>query len=154
MQVALLATALDLHSAALVGWHQSADTCELSSANSSAVVIGFGKTSRGEFGGDEQLNSLRFAYLKEFSNSDCQRRYNVFFRRTKPKITRDMICAGNEEADACSGDSGSPLLWLNTDLRWMVGGVVSFGSSTCGSKAPGVYARVETGLDWILSEIS
>ena len=36
LQVALLATALDLHSAALVGWHQSADTCELSSANSSA----------------------------------------------------------------------------------------------------------------------
>ena len=36
LQVALLATAVDLHSVALVGWHQSADTCELSSANSSA----------------------------------------------------------------------------------------------------------------------
>jgi secreted trypsin-like serine protease len=65
-----------------------------------------------------------------------------------------MICAGNDEADACSGDSGSPLLWLNSDLRWMVGGVVSFGPSSCGNKAPGVYAKVETSLDWIRSHIS
>merc|ERR1712210_136972 len=80
----------------------------------------------------------------------------VFYRRSKhkPKITREMVCAGNEEADACSGDSGSPLLWLNTELRWMVGGVVSFGPSSCGSKAPGVYAKVETSLDWIRSQIS
>ena len=120
-----------------------------------AVVIGFGKTVRSKIGGAQQ-DKLRFAYLEEISNSECQRRYNDFYRRSKhkPKITREMICAGNDEADACSGDSGSPLLWMNTDLRWMVGGVVSFGPSSCGNKAPGVYAKVETSLQWIQSEIS
>ena len=124
-------------------------------ANRKAVVIGFGKTSRSKIGGVQQ-DKLRFAELDEISNSECQRRYNNFYRRSKhkPKITREMVCAGNEEADACSGDSGSPLLWLNTELRWMVGGVVSFGPSSCGNKAPGVYAKVETSLDWIRSQIS
>jgi len=126
-----------------------------SRTNRKAVVIGFGKTSRSKVGGAQQ-DKLRFAYLDEISNSECQRRYNDFYRRSKhkPRITREMVCAGNEEADACSGDSGSPLLWLNTDLRWMVGGVVSFGPSSCGNKAPGVYAKVETSLDWIRSQIS
>jgi len=123
--------------------------------NRKAVVIGFGKTTRSKFTGSQQ-DKLRFAYLDEITNSECQRKYNDYYRRSKhkPKITREMICAGNEEADACSGDSGSPLLWLNSDLRWMVGGVVSFGPSSCGNKAPGVYAKVETSLDWIRSHIS
>jgi len=123
--------------------------------NRKAVVIGFGKTTRSKFTGSQQ-DKLRFAYLDEITNSECQRKYNDYYRRSthKPRITREMICAGNEEADACSGDSGSPLLWLNSDLRWMVGGVVSFGPSSCGNKAPGVYAKVETSLDWIRSQIS
>jgi len=126
-----------------------------SRSNTKAVVIGFGKTSRSKFGGAQQ-DKLRFAYLNEISNNECQRRYNDFYRRSKhkPTITREMMCAGNEEADACSGDSGSPLLWLNSDLRWMVGGVVSFGPSSCGNKAPGVYAKVDTSLSWIRSVIS
>jgi secreted trypsin-like serine protease len=64
-----------------------------------------------------------------------------------------MMCAGNSEADACSGDSGSPLLYQNTNYRWMVGAVVSFGPSSCGNAAPGVYARVDTATDWIQTMI-
>jgi secreted trypsin-like serine protease len=37
--------------------------------------------------------------------------------------------------------------------RWTMVGVVSFGPSSCGNKAPGVYARVDTALDWINSQI-
>ena len=92
-----------------------------SRTNKRAVVIGFGKKVRSKFTGSQQ-DKLRFAYLDEISNSECQRRYNDFYRRSKhkPQITDEMICAGNEEADACSGDSGSPLLWLNEGLRWVV----------------------------------
>jgi len=120
--------------------------------NRRAVVIGFGKTSKS----GSQQDNLRSASLNVISNSECQRKYDDFLRgsKYKPRITREMICAGNEEAGTCPGDSGSPLLWLNTDLRWVVGGVVSFGPNSCGFKAPGVYAKVETSLDWIRSQIS
>jgi len=115
-----------------------------------AVVIGFGKTEQTRGPGGQQ-DELRFAYLEEFERGECQRKYNDFYRRSrhKPTITRSMLCAGNTESDACSGDSGSPLLVLNTNLRWMVAGVVSFGPSTCGNRAPGVYARVATYIQWI-----
>ena len=107
------------------------------------------------FAGTQQ-KKLRFAYLTEVANDDCQERYDNYYRnaRYRPTITKEMICAGNDEGDACSGDSGSPLLYLNKELRWMGGGVVSFGPSSCGNKAPGVYAKVETSLDWIRSVIS
>ena len=119
--------------------------------NRMAVVIGFGKTSKS----GSQQDKLGFTYLDVISNSECQRKYNDFIKgRNKPRITREMICAGNDEAGTCSGDSGSPLLWLNTELRWTVGGVVSFGPNSCGFNAPGVYAKVETSLDWIRSQIS
>lgn len=122
------------------------------SRNQTAVVIGFGKINRGK--GGRQQSQLRFAYLDEIDTRTCQRKYNDFYKRSKhkPRITREMICAGNSDADACSGDSGGPLLYLNRDLRWMVAGVVSFGPSSCGNKAPGVYARVDRHLDWIRAE--
>jgi len=117
---------------------------------SKAVVLGFGKTVRSKVRGKQQ-DKLRFAYLEEIDTEECQRKYSDFYRgsRYKPRISEEMLCAGNDQADACSGDSGSPLLYHNTQLRWMVAGVVSFGPSSCGNKAPGVYARVSSGLDWI-----
>jgi len=118
-----------------------------------AVVIGFGKTERTRgFGG--QQDELRFAYLDEYGTRDCQNKYDNFYRRSrhKPVITSNMLCAGNTESDACSGDSGGPLLYLNSALRWMVGGVVSFGPSTCGNRAPGVYTNVKKYIPWIKRE--
>jgi len=121
--------------------------------NSKAVVLGFGKVTSSRKTGKQQ-DKLRFAYLEEFNMRECQTKYNDFYRRSKhiPTITDEMLCAGNNEADACSGDSGSPLLYLNSDFRWMVAGVVSFGPSSCGNKAPGVYAKVEKYISWIKRE--
>ena len=53
------------------------------------------------------------------------------------------------QADACGGDSGGPLLYLNSYYNWMVAGIVSFGPSACGKAVPGVYTKVANYLDWI-----
>ena len=40
--------------------------------------------------------------------------------------------------DSCSGDSGGPLIQqANTDTPWFLVGVVSFGTSKCGTGTPG-----------------
>ena len=98
------------------------------SRNQTAVVIGFGKTNKGKGGRQESrlrwgfravldkpgglmaslikiwFSHFRFAYLDEIPQSTCQRKYNDFYKRSrhKPRITREMICAGKgkEERDA------------------------------------------------------
>lgn len=73
-------------------------------------------------------------------------------------LVRSQICAGGEmKKDSCGGDSGAPL--MNQDLvgevvRWILQGIVSFGSSKCGSTGiPGVYTRVANYVQWIMNEI-
>ena len=57
------------------------------------------------------------------------------------------------------GDSGSGLMRSVPDLqtggdRWDLIGVVSFGPRLCGTEGvPGVYARVNSYLDWILDTV-
>jgi len=96
----------------------------------------------------------RFAYVEEHARLDCQEKYDAFLfgKSLKVQIAPTMICAGNEEADACTGDSGGPLLWTQR-RRWTVGGIVSFGPSSCGNKAPGVYTRVASYLPWIRTTV-
>ena len=53
-----------------------------------------------------------------------------------------------------SGDSGSPLLWVDDLARWSVAGIVSFGPSVCGQDVPGAYTKVESYLDWIENMIT
>merc|ERR1712080_758527 len=94
--------------------------------------------------------------IEEYPLSVCQRKYDIFLNRTNKKIhlTDRQLCAGNDQADACSGDSGGPLLVLNTGGRWTVAGIVSFGPSSCGRQVPGVYTKVGSYLDWIEEQIS
>jgi len=75
-------------------------------------------------------------------------------------LTDSQICAGGEEGkDSCVGDSGSGLMRSIVDRarsndRWDLIGVVSFGPRLCGTKGvPGVYARVNSYLDWILDKV-
>jgi len=71
-----------------------------------------------------------------------------------------QICAGGQKGkDSCVGDSGSGLMRslpnFNTGIdRWDLIGVVSFGPRLCGTEGvPGVYARVNSYLDWILDTV-
>lgn len=78
---------------------------------------------------------------------------------TKIDILSDMMCAGGNTVDACEGDSGGPLLFLDApggnitagdaSLDFVVG-IVSFGPDACGTIGlPGVYTRVSCFSDWI-----
>ncbi|XP_036898625.1 serine protease 55 [Sturnira hondurensis] len=69
-----------------------------------------------------------------------------------PKLTRNMLCAGYENAsyDSCQGDSGGPLVCTTeSDKKWYQVGIVSWGRS-CGKKdIPGVYTLLENYSPWI-----
>jgi len=62
-------------------------------------------------------------------------------------IFNTLIVAGK---DSCNGDSGGPLVALNASTKKMTfAGIVSFGTSKCGSSIPGVYTNVFKYMDWI-----
>lgn len=75
------------------------------------------------------------------SENNCRKYY-------KARLLPGMICAGGGGLDACSGDSGGPMVGrINRRLTQI--GVVSWGNR-CGAKGyPGIYAQVSYFRDWI-----
>ncbi|CAG5110809.1 Oidioi.mRNA.OKI2018_I69.chr2.g5169.t1.cds [Oikopleura dioica] len=64
------------------------------------------------------------------------------------------ICAGFDEGgqDACTGDSGGPLLCqTGEESPWIVYGVTSWGYGCGRAGKPGVYTRVNLYNKWITS---
>ncbi|CAG7731480.1 unnamed protein product [Allacma fusca] len=61
-----------------------------------------------------------------------------------------MICTLTPGKDACKGDSGSSLDWLDPkSQKYSAIGVVSFGDGCAKDDKPGVYARVSRYIKWI-----
>ncbi|WP_216208688.1 serine protease [Amycolatopsis aidingensis] len=97
-------------------------------AGTRATVIGWGRTADG----GPRSNTLRGATLPIVSDQDCGQAFRNYDSTT-------MVCAGLPEGgvDACTGDSGGPLLVGTTVI-----GIVSWGVG-CGEPGkPGVYTRV------------
>ncbi|KAG8231617.1 hypothetical protein J437_LFUL010295 [Ladona fulva] len=122
-----------------------------------AILTGWGHLS---FGGDRSpiLQEVR---VTVFSNEDCSRSYAspaaaTVTKRSYPSgIIDSQLCAGDRQGkkDACQGDSGGPLVVKGKDGRYSLIGVISSGIG-CGSKQyPGVYVRVSSYIDWILSNM-
>ena len=63
----------------------------------------------------------------------------------------DMVVGGT---DACSGDSGGPLL-VRTLAGYVQVGVVAWGDRGCGlPDSPGVYTRVAAASEWIATVLA
>ncbi|XP_054092115.1 serine protease 7 [Zeugodacus cucurbitae] len=79
---------------------------------------------------------------------DMERCRYVFANYTA--ISEEQLCAGGVYyEDACTGDSGGPLMRLNS-ASWVLEGIVSFGRQSCGQEnIPGIYTRVRSYIDWI-----
>lgn len=86
------------------------------------------------------------------SFTDCYEKYktaNTILNQTQ------HLCAGSVLGkDACSGDSGGPLMTSRrSDGKWIVMGIISTGNS-CGLPGwPGVYMRVAYYREWIKDHI-
>uniref|UniRef100_A0A8C7ZDK2 chymotrypsin n=1 Tax=Oryzias sinensis TaxID=183150 RepID=A0A8C7ZDK2_9TELE len=84
---------------------------------------------------------LQQAALPLLTNANCSSYWGS-------NITDLMICAGASGASSCMGDSGGPLV-CQKDGAWTLVGIVSWGSSTCSTSMPGVYARVTKLRAWM-----
>uniref|UniRef100_A0A452RSR4 chymotrypsin n=1 Tax=Ursus americanus TaxID=9643 RepID=A0A452RSR4_URSAM len=84
---------------------------------------------------------LQQAALPLLSNAECKKFWGN-------KITNLMVCAGASGVSSCMGDSGGPLV-CQKDGAWTLVGIVSWGSSTCSTSSPGVYARVTELIPWV-----
>ena len=123
----------------------------LTSSNST-VVAGWGKTDKSS---DYNSVQLMFADIATYSVPECQAKYDDFLtgRPSRVDINEDMLCAGNTQTDTCSGDSCGPLMFVDSQYKWNVAGIVSFGPSSCANGVPGVYTRVDSYLSWINNHI-
>lgn len=132
-------------------------------------VVGWGHTdpdpySREVGDGKERVASSIQQKLEIpiLNDEDCSAK----MRGWKPRGTH--ICAGGEVGkDSCSGDSGGPLYMkhiiqgtnksatysTSTSEPWVLLGITSFGTRTCGIGRPAVYTRVEEFIPWIVSVI-
>ncbi len=84
----------------------------------------------------------------------CRRVYWRGYRANSQICTSGPQIGYGQNASSCFGDSGGPLVADLPGGRYLVG-VVSFGGNRCGDpRAPSVYARVSSEIDWILAAAS
>lgn len=89
--------------------------------------------------------------IDTFDRDECKQKYNLLSIDLKDT----QICAGGEKwKDACTGDSGGPLMMSNENGTWYASGIVSYGIG-CGMEGwPGVYTNIVKFLPWIKSQIT
>lgn len=110
-------------------------------ANRTGIVLGWGVTGYNK-NTSESLKEIRIPIV---TNQKCMQMY----QKRNFNITDQMMCAGEEGKDACTGDGGGPLMIEKKSSRWFVVGLVSFGVG-CGERNfPGVYTKVSKYLQWI-----
>jgi len=116
-------------------------------------VAGWGATT---ITGRRPATVLQFLTVNVTDSGQCKEIY----AERGGVLGEKQICAGGQKGkDSCVGDSGSGLMRASPDFntgidRWDLIGVVSFGPRLCGTEGvPGVYARVNSYLGWILDTV-
>lgn len=111
-------------------------------------TMGFGRT--GETEGvswkllEVELKSLNTDVCNEWTAAEAAR-----LNGTAPSVSSELqVCAAVEGGgkDACSGDSGGPLIDPETHVQY---GIVSWGIGCARPNVPGIYTRVSAYKDWI-----
>ncbi len=110
-----------------------------------AMAAGWGQKALHEEGSNWKLNEVCVPLVRR---SSCEQD----FKDEGRVITPLMFCAGKRGGfqNVCKGDSGGPLVaYDDVDKKWILGGVVSWGSTkSCGDKYE-VFARVTKLIKWI-----
>ncbi|XP_067850585.1 granzyme K-like [Heptranchias perlo] len=105
------------------------------------TVAGWGETTLCSNSASDTLKEVKLTVIdRKTCNSEDY--YNH-----KPEVTKDMICAGDRKGrkDACSGDSGGPLI-----CKKKYRGIVSYGIGCADPKKPGIYTHLSSKyLHWI-----
>lgn len=109
--------------------------------NDRLTAIGFGKTETNTPA--EILKKTND--LKYLPNEECVKPWRKELLEDLV-LNDNMMCAIDDIADTCAGDSGGPLL-----MGTVVVGLVSFGPKDClNPQVPAVYTRVDQFIDWIV----
>ena len=91
------------------------------------------------------------AWLPLISRLECEERNS---ERYYWKSLEKTLCTFAKAKDTCHGDSGGPLMKLDTDDRLVLVGLTSWGPSPCANgKEAGVYVSVADHLLWIQENI-
>lgn len=110
------------------------------------VVAGWGLTS----GTGSTSNDLREITIPIITDALCKQSLGTAASYFKEP---SQICAGSAGKDACTGDSGGPMVASYNGKAWSIG-VTSWGP-TCGTpNTYGVYADTFHVRDWILGQIN
>lgn len=125
-----------------------ADDTILSAAGVISLVMGWGDTRTN--GAGSYSDVLRQVSLPIVSNQTCNS-YSSY----AGDVTENMLCAGYVEGgkDACTGDSGGPLIVPQPEGGWIQAGIVSWGYDCALPNYYGVYTRVSRFTHWINGEI-
>merc|ERR1711962_565907 len=95
---------------------------------------------------EDHPDTLQFVRVPTVTQTDCIDAYS------ENQISKSMICAGYPEGgkDACTNDSGGPLVCYNSNNgKAILVGVVSWSGGCALPNKFGVYGRVTHVLDWI-----
>ncbi|XP_049884832.1 venom protease-like [Pectinophora gossypiella] len=109
--------------------------------NQSAIIIGWGT----QWYGGPHSPVLMEVSVPIWDHKTCVDSFT-------DSIFDETLCAGGHEGgkDACQGDSGGPLMYQMESGRWTTIGVVSWGIRCGEASHPGLYARVDKYLSWIV----
>ena len=132
------------------------DDDALIAAGTSARVAGWGVTARGNnrvIDAAEASEQLLAADVPIINARTCR----TLMEADSVGADAFELCAGDMVdggPDACSGDSGGPLL-VPTVAGYVQVGVVAWGDRGCGlPDSPGVYTRVAAAADWIARTVA
>lgn len=102
-------------------------------------------------GGREMAEKLQEVDLQIFSHEECEKTQNSGYL-----VESAHLCAGWPQGgkDACSGDSGGPLICVDEENQPVLVGITSWGFGCARPDTPGIWTRVSSYMDWIESNMN